>query len=158
NNTTVMLYDNGNTVLSMAQVTNGAASFNVQLASSGQSALSIQFPSTAMCTDPSTRSTVTVNCPNTPPTCNISQPTISGTHPALTGVLAPAGDRASQIGWPYQVPFTVTTNAEDGQPVTLAFNNATSPGVVTTLNGTASGGTATFGLPLSPDGTYQVIA
>src|SRR5262249_51235220 len=51
-----------------------------------------------------------------------------------------------------------TTNAEDGQPVTLAFNNAATAGAVTTLSGTASGGNASFGLPLSPDGTYQVIA
>ena len=130
----------------------------MQLTSQGQSALSIQFPSTAACSDPTTQSTVTVNCPNTPPTCNISQPTISGTHIALNGVLPPAGDRASQIGSPYQVTFTVTTNAEDGQPVTLAFNNVASPSVVMTLNGTVANGSATFGVPLSPDGTYQVTA
>ena len=156
--TMVQLFNNGNTLLGTATVASGAATFAVQLASSGQSALSIQFPSTAACTDASTRSTVTVNCPNTPPTCNIAQPTISATHPALNGVLAPAGDRASQIGSPYQVTFQVTTNAEDGQPVTLAFNNAAPPGTVTTLTATVSGGSATFGLPLSPDGTYQVIA
>ena len=73
-------------------------------------------------------------------------------------MLAPAGDRASQIGSPYQVTFMVTTNAEDGQPVTLAFNDAAPPATVTTLTATASGGSATFGVPLSPDGTYQVIA
>ena len=156
--TTVQLFNNGNTLLKVATVASGAATFAVDLPSSGQSALSIQFPSTAMCTDPSTQSTVTVNCPNTPPTCNISQPTISGTHPALNGVLAPAGDRASQIGSPYQVTFVVTTNAEDGQPVSLAFKNAASSGPPTTLNGTASGGSVTFGLGLAPDGTYQVTA
>jgi hypothetical protein len=154
--TMVQLFNNGNMLLQTATVANGAASFDVQLASSGQSALSIQFPSTAMCTDPSTRSTVTVNCPNTPPTCNISQPTISATHPALNGVLAPAGDRASQPGSPYQVTFQVTTNAEDGQPVTLSYGAPSA--TPTTLNGTASGGSATFGVPLSPDGTYQVSA
>ena len=132
--TMVQLFNNGNTLLGTATVASGAASFAVQLASAGQSALSIQFPSTAACTDPSTRSTVTVNCPNTPPTCNITQPTISATHPALNGVLAPAGDRASQIGSPYQVTFQVTTNAEDGQPVTLAFNNAATPTSVTTCD------------------------
>ena len=120
----VQLFNNGTTLLGTATVASGAASFDVQLTATGQSALSIQFPTTAMCTDASTRSTVTVSCPNTPPTCNISQPTISPTHPMLNGVLAPAGDRASQAGSPYQVTFTVTTNAEDGQPVTLAFNNA----------------------------------
>src|SRR5204863_9531597 len=86
-----------------------------------------------------------------PPTCNISQPTITATHPALNGVPAPAGDRASAVGSPYQVNFVVTTNAEDGQPVTLTFN-------ATTLNGSASGGSVSFGVPLSPDGTYQVSA
>ncbi len=157
--TMVQLFNNGTTLLSTATVASGAATFAVQLASSGQSALSIQFPSTAACTDPTTRSTVTVNCPNTPPTCNIAQPTISATHPALNGVLAPAGDRASQPGSPYQVTFVVTTNAEDGQQVTLAYNNAgPPPATPTTLTATVSGGSATFGVPLSPDGTYQVIA
>jgi hypothetical protein len=154
--TTVQLFNNGNLLLGTATVATGTASFvSQQLASSGQSALSIQFPSTAAC---DVKSTITVNCPNTPPTCNISQPSITATHPALNGVLAPAGDRESQIGSPYQVKFVVTTNAEDGQAITLAYNNATDTTNVTTLNGTASGGSATFGLPLSPDGTYQVIA
>jgi hypothetical protein len=76
----------------------------------------------------------------------------------LNGVLAPAGDRASQIGSPYQVTFQVTTNAEDGQQVKLTFNNAATPGATTMLTAPVSGGSATFGLPLTPDGTYQVIA
>jgi hypothetical protein len=154
--TDVSLY-NGNALLRTVQVMNGAATFDVQLASVGQSALSIQFPSTSTCTDPSTRSTVTISCPSTAPTCTISAPTITPTHPALNGVLAPAGDRASQIGSPYQVSFQVTTNAEDGQPVTLSFNAAGST-TPTTLNATATGGAATFGVPLSPDGTYEVRA
>ena len=157
--TMVQLLNNGTLVLGTATVASGAASFDVQLPATGQSALSIQFPSTAMCTDASTRSTVTVNCPSTPPTCTISAPTITATHPMLNGVLAPAGDRASQTGSPYQVTFTVTTNAEDGQPVTLAFNDAATPAGVTTLpTVNASGGSATFGVPLSPDATYQVVA
>ncbi len=79
----VQLFNNGNTLLGdRRRSAGGAASFAVQLTSQGQSALSIQFPSTAACSDPTTQSTVTVNCPNTPPTCNISEPTISGTtHP-----------------------------------------------------------------------------
>ncbi len=128
--TMVQLFNNGTVLLATATVASGAASFAVQLPSSGQSALSIQFPSTAACTD--AQSTVTVNCPTTPPTCTISQPTITGTHSKLNGVLAPAGDRASQIGSPYQVTFTVTTNAEDGQPVTLSYNDAATPGTVMT--------------------------
>jgi hypothetical protein len=155
--TMVQLFNNGNTLLGTATVASGAASFAVQLASLGQSALSIQFPTTAACADPTTRSTVTVNCPASAPTCNISQPTISATHIALNGVLAPAGDRASQPGSPYQVTFVVTTNAEDGQMVTLAYNT-TPPGTPTTLTATVANGSATFGVPLSPDGTYSVTA
>ena len=155
--TDVSLY-NGNALLRTVQVAAGAALFaDIQLASTGMSALSIQFPSTAMCTDPTTKSTVTVSCPSTAPSCTISAPTISPTHPALNGVLAPAGDRASQIGSPYQVTFQVTTSAEDGQPVTLTYGptGSTTP---TTLTGTATGGVATFGVPLSPDGTFDVRA
>src|SRR4029079_10517298 len=96
--TTVQLFNNGNTLLGTATVAGGAASFPVQLASQGQSALSIQFPSTAPCADSTTQSTVTVSCPNTPPTCNISEPTISGTQIALNGVLAPARHRAGHTG------------------------------------------------------------
>jgi hypothetical protein len=155
--TDVSLY-NGQALLRTVQVAAGAAVFaDVQFISAGTTVLQIQFPSTATCTDPSTRSTFMVNCPATAPTCSISAPTISPTHPALNGVLAPAGDRASQIGSPYQVTFQVTTNAEDGQTVTLAYNavGSTPPTVIT---GSATGGVATFGVPLSPDGTYEVRA
>ncbi len=155
--TDVSLY-NSNALLRTVQVAAGAAVFSdIQLQSTGMSALSIQFPSTAMCTDPTTKSTVTVSCPSTAPTCTISAPTISPTHPALNGVLAPAGDRASQIGSPYQVTFNVTTSAEDGQPVTLTYGPAGST-TPTTLTGTATGGVATFGVPLTPDGTFDVRA
>ncbi|HXU07325.1 MAG TPA: hypothetical protein VN903_40515, partial [Polyangia bacterium] len=156
--TTVQLFNNGNTLLKTATVASGAASFDVQLGSTGQSALSIQFPSTATCTDPTTRSTVTVNCPASAPTCDITTPTITPTHIALNGVVFPAGDRASQPGSPYQVTFVVTTNAEDGQQVTLSFNDVAPPSTVTTLMGTVANGTATFGVGLSPDATYQVKA
>src|SRR5262249_48348946 len=110
-NTAVQLFNNGNQLLATTTEMSGAARFVAQqLASHGQRALWIQFRSTGTC---NVQSVVTVNCPNTPPTCNISQPSITATHPALNGVLAPAGDRASQIGSPYQVTFVVTTNAED---------------------------------------------
>ncbi len=92
------------------------------------------------------------------PTCAISAPTISGTHPDLNGVAAPAGDRTSSIGSNYQATFVVDTNAEDGQPVSLAVDNTATPTTVTTIGGTASGGKATFGVTLTPDGTYQVFA
>ena len=156
--TDVSLY-NSNALLRTVQVASGSGrrSPTCSSQSTGMSALSIQFPSTATCTDPTTKSTVTVSCPSTAPTCTISAPTISPTHPALNGVLAPSGDRASQIGSPYQVTFNVTTSAEDGQPVTLTYDptGSTTP---TTLNGTATGGVATFGVPLSPDGTFDVRA
>ena len=80
---------------------------------------------------------VTLNCAGAP-TCTIQSPSISTAHPALNGVPAPNGDRASAVGAPYQVAFQVSTNAEDGQPVVL-----TADGVG--YQATASSGVATFG-------------
>ncbi len=155
--TDVTLYD-GATLLKTVQVSGGTASFAVQLATGGTAQqLSIQYPSTTTC---NVAENVTVNCPNTPPTCTISAPVISATHPALNGVAAPIGDRTSSAGSPYQATFVVSTNAEDGQTVTLAVDNAAAPGTPVDGSPTAvvSGGAATFGLPLVPDGTYEVIA
>ena len=89
--TAVSLYD-GTTLLKTTTVMSGTASFDVQL-SSGSTAqsLSIQYPSTTTCY---VTSTVTVSCPNTPPSCTISAPVISATHPALNGV--PASERRSR--------------------------------------------------------------
>ncbi len=155
--TDVTLYD-GASLLKTVQVSGGTASFAVQLATGGTAQqLSIQYPSTTAC---NVTENVTVNCPNTPPTCTISAPVISATHPDLNGVAAPIGDRTSSGGSPYQATFVVNTNAEDGQSVTLAVDNAAAPG--TPVDGTptavVSGGAATFGLTLVPDGTYEVIA
>src|SRR5262245_790224 len=72
--TTVQLFVGGTTLLGATTVANGAANFPVQLISSGESALSVQLPSTAACTDPSIRATVTVNWPNPPPTVQIVAP------------------------------------------------------------------------------------
>jgi hypothetical protein len=153
--TMVTLYD-GNTVLKTVTVTSHAATFDVQLSSGGTAqALSIQYPSTTAC---NVVRMVTVNCPDSPPTCSISKPVISATHPDLNGVAAPGGDRTSSAGSMYQATFTVQTSAEDGQPVTLAVDNAAMASAVTTLNATASGGTATFPVTLVPDGTYEVVA
>ncbi len=149
----------GNTLLRTVQTTGSGATFaNVQVASTGQTELAIQFPSTTACADPSTKATVTVNCPSTAPTCNITAPTIDGTHLALNGVPAPAGDRTSSIGSMYQATFIVTTNIEDGRPVVLSIANAATPTVVTPVNAVANGGTATVGVQLSPDATYEVVA
>jgi len=155
--TDVTLFD-GTSQLQTVKVTAGAASFAVQLATSSTAqALAIQYPSTAAC---NVIENVTVSCPNSPPTCSISAPVISATHPDLNGVLSPQGDRTSSAGSPYQATFVVNTSAEDGQTVTLAVDNALAPGtpVDGTPTATVSGGDATFGLTLVPDATYEVIA
>jgi hypothetical protein len=153
--TQVTLYD-GNTLLKTVSVSGHKASFDVQLSTGGTAqALSIQYPTTTAC---SVVTNVTVSCDNNPPTCSISKPVISATHPELNGVPAPGGDRTSATGSSYQATFTVQTSAEDGQPVTLAVDNQMSASAVTNQNATASGGTATFGVTLVPDGTYDVVA
>ena len=158
NGTQVSLYD-GTSLLTTVQVNGGTASFPVQLSTGGTAQqLSIQYPSTSTC---NLTENVTVNCPNTPPTCTISAPVISATHPDLNGVLSPGGDRSSSPGSPYQATFVVSTNAEDGQNVTLSvLSDATTP--PTAVDGTptaaVSGGSASFGLTLVPDGTYEVTA
>lgn len=162
--TDVTLYD-GTQLLMTVKVSGGAATFaNVQLSiGSTAQTLRIQYPTTATCT---VSELVTVNCPNNPPSCAISKPVISATHPDLNGVASPTGDRTSSAGSPYQATFVVTTNAEDGQAVTLAVDSVTTgtdAGTTSTpVDGTpsanVSGGAATFGLTLSPDGTYEVVA
>ena len=158
--TNVSLYD-GSSLLKTVAVSGGAASFAVQLATGGTAQqLSIQYPSTATC---NVTENVTVNCPDSPPTCSISAPVITATHPDLNGVATPRGDRSSSTGSPYQATFVVNTNAEDGQAVTLAVNftdpttNTPTP-VDGTPSATVSGGSASFGLTLVPDGKYDVVA
>ena len=136
----------------------GATFADVQLASTGQTALSIQFPTTAACTAASAMATVTVNCPSAAPTCQITAPTISPTHPALNGIPAPAGDRTSSIGSSYQATFESPPAPRTAGPVKLSVNNVNTPTAITTVNATANGGTATIGVPLSPDGIYEVVA
>src|SRR4029079_18214277 len=98
---------------------NSGATFPAVLMSTGTTALSIQFPATDRCTDASTMTTVTVSCPNTPPPASLTQPAITPAHPSLNGVQAPAGDRTSSAGSPYQATFVVTTNPQDGQNASL---------------------------------------
>jgi len=97
---------------------------------------------------------VTVSC-NGRPSCDISKPVVSTTHPSLNGVpVADGGDRASAAGSPYQVAFEVTTNVEDGQPVSLKIGTSTQ--LITAL---ANGGKAEFaGVALAPDGDFTVVA
>jgi hypothetical protein len=155
--TDVILFD-GTSQLQTAKVSGGIASFAVQLATSSTAQqLAIQYPSTAAC---NVTENVTVSCPNSPPTCTISAPVVTATHPDLNGVPTPQGDRSSSAGSPYQATFVVNTSAEDGQTVTLAVDNAATPGtpVDGTPTATVSAGDATFGLTLVPDATYEVIA
>jgi hypothetical protein len=156
--TSVVLFA-GSSMLGTVQAAAGKATFTgVQLPSSGTTILSIQFPSTAPCTAASTTSRVTVDC--SVPTCSVSKPIISGTHPFLNGVSTLlGGDRASGNGSPYEVAFEVTTNIADNQTVALDVDNATTPATISTVTAHAAGGKATFlGVPLAGDGTYQVQA
>jgi hypothetical protein len=123
---------------------------NVQLASSGSTQLSVELDAYPDCT---ASIQVTTACGSTE--CKITQPTLSPTHPKLNGVPASqGGDRVSGDGQDYQVAFEVTTNIEDGQPVTLTVDG--NPGAAVAV---ASGGIAAFaGVTLVPDGDHTVSA
>jgi hypothetical protein len=158
NGTSVQLYAGA------AQVGTGTASggqvtfTGIQFASSGDTNLSIQFPSTMPCTDASTKAKVTVDC--SVPTCGITKPLITPTHPKLNGVPATSGgDRVSSTGSPYEAAFEVTTNIANNQNVYLDINVSGMPGAVTTVTAKAAGGKATFaGVALPPGFTYQIQA
>jgi hypothetical protein len=132
NGTTVQLFAGAVNVATVL-ASGGKATFTgIQLASSGDTILSIQFPSTAPCTDATTKAKVTVDC--SVPTCAITKPVISGTHPKLNGVpVAQGGDRASATGSPYEAGFEVTTNIPNNETVALDVNDATTPGTITTV-------------------------
>ncbi|HTA20092.1 MAG TPA: hypothetical protein VK989_12425, partial [Polyangia bacterium] len=95
-----------------------------------------------------------------PPSCVISSPIITATHPALNGVpVAQGGDRASAPGAPYAVTFVVTTSLVDGQTVDLDLSDAATPSIVTTATATASGGKAVFvDVALNSGETYDARA
>ncbi|MEI9939902.1 MAG: VCBS repeat-containing protein [Pseudomonadota bacterium] len=141
----------GNNRVADAAVTSGFATFAKAQLSIGSDALSVHVGND-VCTP--ARANITVSCEGLP-TCDITKPVISVTHPALNGVpAAQGGDRASAAGSPYQAAFEVTTNIEDGRPVNLQVNSSSQ--LVTAL---ANGGTAKFaGVPLSPDGEFTVVA
>jgi len=148
--TKATLYSGSNQV-AVATVKDGAVTFPKAQLSIGVDVLKVRVGS-AMCTP--AEASVEVSCQGLP-TCDITKPIITTTHPALNGVPASqGGDRASAAGSPYQVAFEVTTNIEDGRPVSLQVND--SPQLVTAL---ASAGKATFtGVPLSPDGDFSLVA
>jgi len=141
----------GSNRVATASVTGGFATFAGAQLSIGSDVLKVQVGSDA-CSP--ALANVTVSC-NGAPTCDISKPVVSATHPDLNGVPAKqGGDRASAAGSPYQVAFEVTTSIADGSPVNLQVNSSSE--LITAL---ASGGVAKFaGVPLSPDGEFNIVA
>lgn len=86
--------------------------------------------------------------------CQIASPSLDALHPVLNGVLAPDGDRASPLDFPYRTPFDVRTSAGDGEIITLEVDGTPYAAATTVL-----GGTAHFpGVELTPDGNHQVRA
>ncbi len=148
--TTATLFAGTNQVAS-TKVSGGLATFDETQLPIGASDLKVQIGPES-CTPALTH--VTVSC-NGIPTCDISKPVVSVTHPSLNGVpVAEGGDRASAAGSPYQVAFEVTTNVEDGQAVALRVGSS-----VQLVTAVAQGGKAQFpGVPLAPDGDYAVVA
>jgi len=134
-----------------ATVANGVARFSmVQLPSNGSETLRAELAGTQC----STEIAVTAACAGAP-TCTITQPTISATHPKLNGVpVADGGDRVSAPGSPYQVAFEVHTSVADGQPVIMNVDSN-----VSAVSANAMGGVASFpGVTLTPDGDHTVVA
>ncbi len=141
----------GATQVGTAVVSGAVLSFEgVQLTSSGQSELSAQVGSDASC---KVSRSVNVSC--SVPSCAITKPVVSVTHPALNGVsVAEGGDRTSAAGEPYQVAVEVATSIESGQPVELLVDNA-----AVSLSSLAEDGKAVFaGVTLSPDGAHTLEA
>lgn len=134
-----------------ASVSGASLTFTgVQLKSSGSTELTVRFGGDSKCDQ---KVSVTSQCSSV--TCDISKPALSPTHPKLNGVpAAQGGDRASAPGADYQAAFEVTTNAEDGQPVTLTVDGKAQAAVAL-----ANAGVATFpGVTLTPDGDHKVSA
>ncbi|EFK96804.1 lysyl endopeptidase precursor [sediment metagenome] len=149
--TTVSLYGESGKIAD-ATAQNSVARFeNVQLTSNGTETLRAEIASTACTVEDEV--TVTIECEA--PSCELSKPVISATHPELNGVsVAEGGDRVSAPGSAYQVAFEVTTSIEDGQPVILNVD-----GNVSAVSANAVGGVATFaGVTLTPDGVHTVTA
>src|SRR6188768_497351 len=96
--TTATLFS-GSNLLATTTVKAGVATFpRVQL-SIGTDALKVQVGSNSCAL---AQATVTVACAGLP-SCDITKPVITPTHPALNGVpVAQGGDRASADGTPYQ--------------------------------------------------------
>src|SRR6188768_2609484 len=118
--TKAVLYSGSNQV-AMATVKGGVVTFPKAQLSIGTDVLKVQVGSAA-CTP--AEASVEVSCKGLP-TCDITKPIVSPTHPVLNGVpVAQGGDRVSAVGSPYQVAFDVTTNIADGRPVSLQINDS----------------------------------
>lgn len=148
--TKATLFSGSNQVATTTAV-GGFATFAKAQLSLGVDNLKVQVGSES-CTPAA--ATVNVSCEGLP-TCDITKPAITVTHPALNGIpVAQGGDRASAVGSPYQAAFEVTTNIADGKPVSLSVNSSAQ--LITAL---AKDGKAVFaGVPLAPDGEYKVVA
>lgn len=134
-----------------ASVSGATATFtNVQLKSSGTTKLAVRLGADSSC---DVEIAVDSKCSDV--TCDVTKPVLSATHPKLNGVpVSQGGDRVSADGQDYQAAFEVTTNIQDGQPVTLTVDG--NAGAAIAL---AQSGVATFpGVTLKPDGDHKVSA
>lgn len=134
-----------------AAVSGGQLVFSdVQLPSKATATLTVSFPS-----QPGCAISIDVETQCDAPTCVITKPIVTPTHPELNGVsVAEGGDRVSAPGQDYQVAFEVQTDIEDNQAVTLAVDGTANAAVAI-----AQGGKATFaGVTLIPDGEHKVSA
>ncbi len=149
NGTAATLFAN-NVQVATAMVNGNVAVFSgVQLESNAAVNLSVQIGTAPEC---KVEIPVTVAC--SPVICTIAKPVITVDHPSLNGEAAPAGDRVSQNGSPYQVKFQVSTNVEDGRQILLNINNGAQ-----SLAAPAAGGVAVFaGVTLTPDGDFTAEA
>lgn len=127
-----------------AVVSDAVAKFSGVSFPIGDTTLSVQVGTSSKC---NATAHVTAACAGAP-TCTISTPALSATHPALA-----QGDDVAAPGNPFQAAFEITTDAEDGQQVLLQVDD----GVI--YPATVSGGKATYaGITLSPDGEHEVKA
>jgi hypothetical protein len=148
--TNVLLFS-GSSQIASGIVTGSFVTFPRAPLATGSNTLRVEIAN-ASCTLPTV--TVSVTCAGLP-SCAITKPVISATHPKLNGVpAASGGDRASASGTEYQAAFEVSTSASDGQPVSLQVNGSS-----VLMTATASAGKATFpGITLVPDGDFQIQA
>lgn len=138
-----------NSAVGSARVSGATLVFEeVQLASRAETTLVVQIGPDCVATR-----NITIACDV--PTCDITKPVVSPTHPELNGVpSANGGDRASAEGSPYQVAVEVVTSIENGQAVELTVDDE--PVKLSTVS--ANGRAIFAGVTLSPDGAHTLEA